>query len=414
MIEIDLRKLERGQRTELRSVKRGGKVFQRKTRVGHKEVETLSSITESPKIPPNYELMSVISQQSDRARAGLNKDPTGKSGFIESDSELGTVTWKNIGDYDPVDYRIEGNTIIRIDDNSQITIPESEIIRTQGFYRESWPKWFTDLDDEWGQEWDAQNPKFKENFKKFNNNQEMYMELMKELDTFIPEYEMITGEGGKYSDKMKLKKCTNSICPICSAITMLWYSGDADKTALVGRAVNQVFTGKYNKDNVVQQQIPTMIEACRKVNKSHGSDIIYRGETNKGVAQSILYKLDRTGEASLDDKLISCTENEKLGKWYAAVHKQVSAQGTMSKTHVMLKIPREKFGDNVIMDYRSTGSGYIPEEEVTIVGNGMTLTGDDIMVHAKTPKRKTKKWMTFNEFKTEGGNVVDDIIREMV
>lgn len=37
MIEINLRKLERGVRTELRTVKRGGKVFQRKTRVGRKE-----------------------------------------------------------------------------------------------------------------------------------------------------------------------------------------------------------------------------------------------------------------------------------------------------------------------------------------------------------------------------------------
>ena len=39
MIEINLQKIERGIKTELRPVRRGGKVFQRKTRVGRKEKE---------------------------------------------------------------------------------------------------------------------------------------------------------------------------------------------------------------------------------------------------------------------------------------------------------------------------------------------------------------------------------------
>jgi hypothetical protein len=410
-IEIDLSKLERGTHVGRVKVTRGGKTFWRKQRVGVKGGEKSVKTTK-----PNPEVMSAIQDSHDKMieyRVGHD------TGFVKVDSEKGTFTWQNQSYIewntnkrikpDPVDFRVESNTIVRVDDNSQVTIPSREIEATKSHYGRESSKWFSYLDDKWGSS-------LKKVYNEFEDNLGEYNERLNALDIFVPKYEAEVGEGSsKYSGKMGLQNCTNAECNIDRFIPNLWYDGISDNTAMVGEAVQEVVSGRYNKNNVIQQQMPLMIEGARKINKEYGGDTIYRGETNVKSVKDLLLQLDEFGDADLDDKLFSCTENEKLGKWYASVHNQESARGVASKTYVMLKIPREKFEDNVIMDYRLTGTGVRPEQEVTIVGNDINLTGNDIMVNANTPKRKTKKWMTFTQFKSEGGetqNLIDQMVGE--
>ena len=78
----------------------------------------------------------------------------------------------------------------------------------------------------------------------------------------------------------------------------------------------------------------------------------------------------------------------------------------------MLKIPYEKYGKNVALDYKVTGSNWTPEMEITILGNGIKLSGDNIMIRGSTPTRKKKTWMTLSKFIKKGGDV-EEFIGEM-
>ena len=418
-IEIDLTKLERGTHIGRVKVTRGGKTFYRKQRVGRKEKE-------KEEIPtPNPEIMEYMKHSHDIAINMMSQyGIVHNSGFVKVDAEKGTFTWQNLDYTDwstgvsggisrkakPVDFRVEGNTIIRMDDNSQITVPIKEIDNLKEYYGQESPKWFSYLDSDWG-------GTSKRNYEEYRSSPDKYEDRLKEFDDFIPEYEDAIGEGvSKYSKRMELKSCSNRPEFIFdNLISAGWYGGNSDLTALIGESVQEVVSGRYNEDNVIQMRIPLMVESACKVNKKYGEDTIYRGETNVSAAKELLLQIDEFGDSDLADKLFSCTENEKLGRWYASVHNQPSARGIESKTYVMLKIPREKFEDNVIMDYRVNGSFSHPEQEVTIVGNDIKLTGDNVMVNANTPKRKTKKWMTFTQFKSEGGetqNLIDQMVGE--
>lgn len=411
MIEIDLRKLERGTREGWVTVKRGGKVFRRRQRLGQKEQSTAPDIIQ----PPNPMLMDSIEHAYDynMDMSFFGDEP---DGLTELNIETGEFTfrprdyidWSAGGEEthaEPVKFRIEGTDIVRLDDDFRITVPKSELDNIEGQFKMGIPALLSLIDDKWGRHGST--------YKDFKHDSIKYEDNIKNLDTFVPEYEEEFEEGsGKYNKRMGLKSCSNLPPTTDRFVPIIWYGGDRDKTALVGEAVQEVFSGRYNENNVIQQQIPLMIEGAQKINERYGEDVIYRGETNIENAKDILSQLDEFGDAELADKLFSCTENEKLGKWYSTVHNQETARGMQSKTNVMLKIPRDKFKDNVILDHRLTGAAFTPEEEVTIVGNDITLTGDDVMVNAKTPKRKTKKWISFTQFKSEGG-ITEDLMKQM-
>ena len=197
-IEIDLSKLERGTHVGRVKVTRGGKTFWRKQRVGTKEEEKTVKITK-----PNPEIMEYIKYSHDiMTQHRIGHD----SGFVKVDSEKGTFTWQNLDYTDwstgvrckpkPVDFRVEGNTIIRMDDNSQITVPIKEIDNLKEYYGRESPKWFSYLDGDWGS-------RSKRNYEEYRSNPDKYEDKLKEFDDFIPKYEDEFEEGvAKYSKRM--------------------------------------------------------------------------------------------------------------------------------------------------------------------------------------------------------------------
>jgi len=405
-IEINLGELSkiRGTHSGWIDVKRGSKTFKRWQRIGTKTTSITQDISK-----PNPEIIEVLEAAH---KYSIDMAFGKPEGVVEFDVDSGDFTFQP-GDYndwstgesvptkpDPVKFRVEGNNIRRLNDGFCITVPEKEIDNPNAY-----EKLLHYLDDKWGRR-GSTHKIFKQDHSEYENN-------IKKLDEFVPEYEDVFEEGsGKYSKNMDLKTCSNTPITTDHFVPILWYGGNHDDTALVGEATQSVFTGNYDENNVIQQQIPLMIEGAKKINAKYGTDVIYRGETNINSARDILLQIDEFGDAELADKLFSCTENEKLGKWYAATHDQLTAQGTRNKTNVMLRIPREKFADNVIMDHRLTESAFNPEEEVTIVGNDISLTGDDVMINAITPKCKNKKWMSFTQFKSEGG-ITEDFVNQI-
>ena len=69
--------------------------------------------------------------------------------------------------------------------------------------------------------------------------------------------------------------------------------------------------------------------------------------------------------------------------------------------------------DNVVFDYRACGDRTYPEQEITIHGEGIEITGEDVMVYAITPKRKDKKWMGLNKYISEEGTI-EDLVSQVV
>ena len=61
MIEIDIQKLERGTKSEWRTVHRGGKTFRQRFKVGQKETER--------DIPPSKKIMDIIKSAVERLQA---------------------------------------------------------------------------------------------------------------------------------------------------------------------------------------------------------------------------------------------------------------------------------------------------------------------------------------------------------
>ena len=235
-----------------------------------------------------------------------------------------------------------------------------------------------------------------------------------EISNFTPEYNELSGDEmkGKYAPRMGLKYCDNvPDFGSKSLISSFWSSGAPEYSNLIGENVKDIMEGKFNKDNILHLPLKLLMETSRAIADKYGSANIYRGETNISTAKSIIEGIDSDGGVRLPDKVSSWSENEKLAKWYASTHTQrTPGSQTETKSHIMLKL--DNYSDNVVFDYRACGSKYYPEQEVTIYGGGRKLTGDNVMVNTTTPKRKTKKWMTFTQFKLEGGKA-EHLINQM-
>jgi hypothetical protein len=397
-IEIDLSKLERGTHIERVKVTRGGKTFWRKQRVGVKEEEKKVDIHE----PPSKVIMDIIKESIIHT-----KDE--KWGFKDLKSD-GTVLWRDIiikGSYEPdvdhINFKISGNKITNLDNGKSITLSE---------------KFLSDSKDV--EDWRAGNLAILGNLDIDSNlslakdyNKAMSTSVEREIDGFIPEYESPSGESeekGKYSAHMGLKFCNN--VPDFgrnSLISYYWYSGDKVLASLVGNNVKDIFDGKFDKDNILHSPLKLLIETSKKIAKKYSSDYIYRGETNVETVKDIVSGIVSDGSVKLSPKMTSWTENEKLGRWYASKH----TQGTETKSNVMIKLSKDEYLDNVIFDYRACGIRTYPEQEITIHGGGVELTGENVMVYMATSKRKTKKWMTLDQYITEDGEI-EDLISQMV
>ena len=298
-----------------------------------------------------------------------------------------------------VNLRISGNDIVNVDDDLSITLSDKYIKRSRI-----------------ERKWSAGNLGILDNLIPDLNYELIgdykdsikYEDVKREIDKFVPEYEDLSPETGssKYSKKMDLKEVSN--VPKWgrkSFVASMWYGGYPEDASLVGDNVRAIKSGSYNPNNVMHPRLKLLMEASKDVADKYGSEYIYRGETNPSIAKAIISSIFSGEAVELPDKLSSWTENEKLGKWYASVHKQQSpSTGTEIKTNIMLKINKDKYLDNVIFDYRVCGSTSWPEQEISIIGSNIKLTGDDVMVYGVTPKRKNKKWLSLSEYINEGGS----------
>ena len=404
-INLNLLKDERGTHEGYVTVHRNGKIFQRKQRLGQKEKEkNISDL-------PNKKLFEGIKKAIEKRKL-FDKE----YGF-QSISKNGIFTYKHAPTLfenkllPDLHFKIEGTNFINLDTGAKISIPDRFITRISDNLAHGNLDILKELDIKmagtgrplWYNEVNAKQSKEIE-------------EIIKQYDNYKPILTEIKGEGGKYSSKFHLKYVSNIPEKNISKYVgwpLYWYDGNEKEAAFIGKAATDIINGKFDKNNIYHPLIKIVQEISKKINEKYGADIIYRGETNPITAKEIIKNIIETGKVELADKMFSTTENEKLAKWYASVHGQENPRGRRTKTHVMLKIPREKFKNNVIMDYRVCGSKFTPEEEVTIVGNGITLSDEDIMIHSKTPKRKTKKWMTLKQFIEEEGNI-KQFIEEMV
>jgi len=397
MIEIDLRKLERGKKSEWRTVHRGGKTFQQRFKVGRKE-------TSERDIPPSKKIMDII-------RTAVDK---GEEYGFTSVTEDGSAGWDDItipGSYEPavthIDFKVSGNTVTNIATGKSVTLTDKflDLSRLGDEMKSGALGLLGDLD-------------ISEDLGVAKDYNKSLSADVEDISDFVPEYSEPSGDAdemkGKYSPKMGLKYCSN--IPTFGAeslISSFWLSGAPEYGSLIGENVRDIMKGEYNKDNILHSPLKVLMETSKTVSSKYGSDNIYRGETNINSAKSIIEGIDSDGSVQLSDKVSSWSENEKLAKWYSSVHKQrTPGSQTETKSHVMLKLDKDNYSDNVVFDYRACGSKYYPEQEVTIYGGGVKLTGDNVMVNTKTPKRKTKKWMTFNQFKSEGGST-EEFINQM-
>lgn len=302
--------------------------------------------------------------------------------------------------------RLEDRTFILESDGTKITVPERYVTSVaKGFKLGGYAAVFTHLVKTYKGDLKDQHNNLMKDFSKSREETHKY-------NSYNPEYTTTSPGEGKYAKRMELKEIANNPYHIRSNVPDMWYSGNPIQTALVAEAAQAITTGNLDKDDLHQGPLALMMEASRRTNKNHHTDFVYRGETNVEIAKSLVRGIVERGEVILADKLFSTTENEKLGKWYAAVHSQRTARHTNSKTNVMLKIPYEKYGKNVALDYKVTGSNWTPEMEITILGNGIKLSGNDIMIRGSTPTRKKKTWMTLSKFIKKGGDV-EEFIGEM-
>lgn len=405
LIEIDLAKLERGLRTGRVKVTRGGKTFWRKQRVGAKEIEKPTKQISG--IPPNSELMAGIKEQAE-----INERNKHEFGFSDVSGGDFTYTRKSYGDFvfPSVKFKLEGNDIINIDSGMRVTIPEKYIEETTTTFRRGEMGPIAKLDSiaAGGGSIVWHNEVNKEKTEEINN-------VIRSYNTFSPKLKEIEGETGKYAPEMHLKYCINQPKNGINdyvGFVYNWYAGDEREASYVGKAAATIVNEEYDENNIYHSVIDKTMSVSKLINSKYGNDFIYRGETNPEIAEQIVRNLMSDKEVQLADKMFSCTENERLGKWYASVHSQINPQGRKTKTNVMLKIPRKKFEDNVILDYRVCGSNYIPEEEVTIVGNNINLSPEEVMIYTIKPGKKSKSWISVSEFMKLGGNV-QQFISEM-
>lgn len=225
------------------------------------------------------------------------------------------------------------------------------------------------------------------------------------IDTYIPEYEDATEDGeGKYKKSTKLRYPTN--CPIHTSSNAVnaWYAGDKTDILLPIQAMKDIKSGDFNGDNILHPGLAVAIRASEVVAKNHGSEYIYRGETNTELAKELISSVIEDGVIELPDKIGSWTENDRLAKWYAAVHKQnAPSSGTQTKTNIVLRLNKDRYLPNVILDYRVTGEKYRPEEEMTILQRNIKLKPEDIFVYTIPKGKKRKSWVSLGKFLSDGG-----------
>ena len=244
-----------------------------------------------------------------------------------------------------------------------------------------------------------------------DKGREEYENSMSEIDSgkvddYIPEYEDATEEGeGKYKKSTKLKYPTNSPIQTSSNAVNAWYGGDSNDILLPIQAMKDIKSGNFDGDNILHPGLAVAIKASEIVTKNHGAEHIYRGETNIELARELIDAIIEDGEVELPDKLASWTENERLAKWYGAVHKQnAPSSGTQTKTNLVLRLSKDKYAPNIILDYRVTGEKYRPEEEMTILQGNIKLKPEDIFVYVIPEGKKRKSWMSLAKFLEAGGS----------
>lgn len=393
MIEINLQKLERGTREGWVTVKRGGKIFRRRQRLGTKKKE----LQEVPPSPMIIDAMKVSLASGE------------KWGFT-SIKPNGDIGYDDIAFGDEIayhaDFKIRGNTITNINTGRSITLTDKFLSRSTeiGRWKSGALGILSDLDSNMG-------------FAKDYNNA-TFTTVENEISNFKPEYSDLDLEEddakGKYTPQMGLKTCTN--VPQFGSralISNFWYNGEPAQASLIGSHVKDIFDNKFNKNNILHLPLKLMMETSKKIAKKYGADYIYRGETNIKTAKSIIESIVSDGSVELASKTSSWSENEKLSKWYAVKHTQTSpSSGTETKSNVMIRLNKDKYINNVVFDYRACGNIYYPEQEITLYGKNIKLTGDDVMVYTTTPKRKTKKWITLNQYISEDGNT-EKLISQM-
>jgi len=293
--------------------------------------------------------------------------------------------------------KVEGRRFILEKEGISLSVPEKQVEETvESMKEEGRADIFSDL---------VYNSGIKKEYNLLMNNYNSIKDNIKFYDTYEPILENIEGKG-KYSTRMLLKRVKDMPDIIPSLVSYSWYSGNADSVSIIGEAVQEIVSGNLNETDLYQAPLYLLMKASRKTNRNHHTDFIYRGETNMKSAKALVESIVLNGEALLDNKLFSTSESEPLGKWYAGVRNQKTARGTDSKTNVMLKIPYDKYKNNVALDYKATGDNtHHPENEITIFGNGIKLTGDDVVIRAKLPTKKSTSWMSLSKFIKDGGDI---------
>ena len=410
MIEIDLNPLSKQEKHyEYVTVHpKKGKPFKRRQLVGRKEEVKNSTPTA---VKPNPEIYDTIKDLAANAEKRKKKGGRKKLQGIVYADDAGNFTFIS-KQQEHYHFKMEGNDFINTDTNARATLPNKSnfILGIKRALGRDKMGFLARLDSRSAGKDSAVFHK-----EKNADHKEEIRKVIKGYETFVPELKEIEGDesanSGKYSVMMHLKVVTNQPKEgIKNYISWpeKWYDGDPDTLAIIGKAATDMLRNGYDDNNIYHSVIKPAMEASRIVNKKHGSDVVFRGETDVKVASNLIRGIVRDKEITLADRMFSTTENEKLAKWYASVHDQ----GYRTKTNTMIAISRKQFGNNIIMDYRVCGDEYHPEQEITICGNDIKLSADDVIIYTTLHRREKKRWMTLSDYIAGGGDP-EEFIKEM-
>ena len=384
MIEIDLhslKKIDRGLRREKVPVHRKTGTTYEYRRVGRKENKHVEDVPVVSK--PDPKILDLLKNKDTQAM-----DVEDDGSFLIGTNDFGDLKMK-----------LEGNKIVNLSTGLRITVPDNFEEQMEKDWRFSiWHVCKFLIDGEMGMSYENK-------YKQDMEGREMYNEVVEVIDN-EPVYEDATESGaGKYQKAMKLHINTQRPIKYSSTVPKTWYDGTPNDFSCGVKAIQEILNNEFDEDNILHPGLKPIIDASKAMSDNHGSDNIYRGETNIERAKMIINTIVDDGEFELPNHIMSWTENEKLGKWYGGTHNQnAPSSGTQTKTNVMLKIGKDQYLPNVALDYRVCGDDMHPEEEITITGNGIKLTGDNVMVYTMPPGKKRRKWMSYNDFIIAGGD----------
>ena len=77
-----------------------------------------------------------------------------------------------------------------------------------------------------------------------------------------------------------------------------------------------------------------------------------------------------------------------------------------------ISLDKRRYLDSVVMDWKLWGDPMHPEEEITLYLDRVEVGLDDVFVFAKTPRRKSRGWMSLRKYISEGGDL-DTLLNQM-